>query len=100
MSEFYETAAAILISMPPTFCSPCWPYGGARAGSLWLVRNKLGPSRDVAFSLIWICAFLLPVFDLGVFPQGDIVHDRYFYLPSLWRLAAPRAGLGPVLARA
>ena len=25
---------------------------------------------------------LLPAFDLGVFPANDLVHDRYFYLPS------------------
>jgi tetratricopeptide (TPR) repeat protein len=54
---------------------------GALALAIWLVRAKLG-SREVVFSMVWIVALLLPVFDLGVFPQGDIVHDRYFYLPS------------------
>jgi len=79
MSEFYETplqshfdAAHVLLPILAL---------ATLALILWLVRNKLG-SRDVAFSLIWIFAFLLPVFDLGVFPQGDIVHDRYFYVPS------------------
>jgi len=25
---------------------------------------------------------LLPALDLGIFPHGQLVHDRYFYLPS------------------
>jgi tetratricopeptide (TPR) repeat protein len=79
MSEFYDAplrshfdAAHVLFPVLAL---------AALALILWLVRDKLG-SREVSFSVIWMCAFLLPAFDLGVFPQGDIVHDRYFYLPS------------------
>ena len=79
MSEFYETplqshfdAAHVLFPVLAL---------ATLALILWLFRKKLG-SREIAFSLVWMCAFLLPVFDLGVFPQGDIVHDRYFYVPS------------------
>ena len=99
MSEFYETplqshfnAAHVLFPVLAL---------AALALILWLVRNKLG-SREVAFSLVWMCAFLLPVFDLGVFPQGDIVHDRYFYVPSfgaalLLALALDRLSRGKLL---
>lgn len=99
MSEFYETplqshfdAADVLLPVLALV---------ALALILWLVRNKLG-SRDVAFSVVWMCAFLLPVFDLGVFPQGDIVHDRYFYVPSfgaslLLALALDRVSRGALL---
>jgi protein O-mannosyl-transferase len=48
---------------------------------LWLFRNKLG-QREVIFGAIWMIAPLLPVLDIAVLPQGDLVHDRYFYLPS------------------
>ena len=78
-SEFYELplrsrfdAAHVLLPLVVL---------AALALALWLVRKKLG-SREVVFSAVWMVALLLPVFDLGVFPQGDIVHDRYFYLPS------------------
>jgi len=42
-------------------------------------------SRDAAvgFASIWLVAALLPVFDLRVLEQGDFVHDRYLYLPSV-----------------
>jgi tetratricopeptide (TPR) repeat protein len=99
MSEFYETplqshfnAAHVLLPVLAL---------AALALILWLVRNKLG-WREVAFALVWMCAFLLPVFDLGVFPQGDIVHDRYFYVPSfgaalLLALALDRLSRGKLL---
>jgi tetratricopeptide (TPR) repeat protein len=48
---------------------------------LWLFRNKLG-EWEVIFGAIWMIAPLLPVLDIAVLPQGDLVHDRYFYLPS------------------
>jgi tetratricopeptide (TPR) repeat protein len=48
---------------------------------LWLIRRRLG-SREIAFAVAWMLLPLLPVFDFVVFPQGDMVHDRYFYLPS------------------
>ena len=48
---------------------------------LWFFRKKLG-QREVIFGAIWMIAPLLPVLDIAVLPQGDLVHDRYFYLPS------------------
>ena len=48
---------------------------------LWFFRKKLG-GREVIFGAIWMMAPLLPVLDIAVLPQGDVVHDRYFYLPS------------------
>ncbi len=48
---------------------------------VWFFRKKLG-QREVIFGVIWMIAPLLPVLDIAVLPQGDLVHDRYFYLPS------------------
>ena len=48
---------------------------------LWFFRKKLG-GREVIFGAIWMIVPLLPVLDIAVLPQGDVVHDRYFYLPS------------------
>jgi protein O-mannosyl-transferase len=99
MSEFYETPlqshfGAAHVLFPVLALAALFLI-------LWRVRKKLG-SREVAFSLVWMCAFLLPVFDLGVFPQGDIVHDRYFYVPSfgaalLLALALDRLSPGKLL---
>jgi len=51
------------------------------AAILWLARKKLG-SREVAFAAVWMIAPLLPVLDFAVLPPGQLVHDRYLYLPS------------------
>jgi protein O-mannosyl-transferase len=50
--------------------------------ALWLFRRQLG-SREVAFCALWMVVPILPVLDTAVLPLSDIVHDRYFYLPSL-----------------
>jgi tetratricopeptide (TPR) repeat protein len=63
----------------------------AAAGAvLWYFRRRLGP-REVLFALVAIAVPLLPAMNLSVFPQGELVHDRYSYLPSLG--AALLAGL-------
>ena len=62
----------------------------AAGGALWRLRRRLG-SREVLFALAAIGVPLLPALTLSVFPPGDLVHDRYFYLPSLG--AALLAGL-------
>jgi len=55
---------------------------GAAAGALWYFRRKLG-AREVIFALVAIAVPLLPVLYLSVFPRGELVHDRYLYLPGL-----------------
>lgn len=40
-------------------------------------------SRRAAFASVWLLVPLLPLLDLSVFPRGEIVHDRYLYLPSI-----------------
>jgi tetratricopeptide (TPR) repeat protein len=39
-------------------------------------------SRRVLFCCAWILLMLLPVLNLGALVQGEVVHDRYLYLPS------------------
>lgn len=50
--------------------------------ALWYWQHRSG-SREVRFALVWICVPLLPLLNLSVFQVGDLVHDRYLYLPSL-----------------
>lgn len=54
----------------------------ALAITMWLVRNYLGP-RDASLALMWIIIPLLPALDFVVFRGGELVHDRYFYVPSI-----------------
>ena len=40
-------------------------------------------SRDARFAAIWVVVPLLPFLDLRVLPEGDFIHDRFLYLPSI-----------------
>jgi tetratricopeptide (TPR) repeat protein len=40
-------------------------------------------SRLIAFFCIWMALPILPLFNLSVFKDGEIAHDRYLYLPSV-----------------
>jgi Flp pilus assembly protein TadD/Gpi18-like mannosyltransferase len=50
--------------------------------AIWMARNSLG-AREVKFASCWIILPLLPLLDLRILPLDEIVHDRYFYLPSV-----------------
>ncbi|MGB6430175.1 MAG: tetratricopeptide repeat protein [Candidatus Acidiferrales bacterium] len=50
--------------------------------AIWMARNELG-AREVKFALFWVIVPLLPVLDSRMLPKDEIVHDRYFYLPSI-----------------
>jgi Flp pilus assembly protein TadD len=52
------------------------------AAGVWFFRRKL-LTREVAFALAWMSIPLLPALNLSIFPLGELVHDRYFYLPGL-----------------
>jgi tetratricopeptide (TPR) repeat protein len=54
--------------------------GAALIVGMWWWRSR---SRLVAFAAAWLVLPLLPLLDLRVLPQGDFVHDRYLYLPSI-----------------
>jgi tetratricopeptide (TPR) repeat protein len=40
-------------------------------------------SRRAGFAAVWLLAPLLPLLKLTVFPNGEIIHDRYLYLSSM-----------------
>jgi len=66
------------------------------AGLLWMWSRK---AKAVAFISALLALPLLPLLNLSVFYQGEIVHDRYLYLPSigfsmLVALALKRIGSG------
>jgi cytochrome c-type biogenesis protein CcmH/NrfG len=50
--------------------------------AIWAARNYLG-AREVKFALLWVIVPLLPVLDARMLPQDEMIHERYFYLPSV-----------------
>ena len=66
------------------------------AGFLWMWSRK---DKVVAFASALLVLPMLPLLNLSVFLPGEIVHDRYLYLPSigfsiLVALALKRIGSG------
>ena len=54
----------------------------AVAAALWMLRKRLGV-RATGYAAIWMVIPLLPALDTFVFRNGELVHDRYFYVPSI-----------------
>jgi protein O-mannosyl-transferase len=54
----------------------------ALACALWLLRKRLGV-QDTGYALAWLVIPLLPALDSFVFSNGELVHDRYLYVPSI-----------------
>ncbi len=52
----------------------------------WYERARAVSSREgkcLTFAFLWMVVAILPVLDLRMLPKGEIVHDRYLYLPSV-----------------
>jgi tetratricopeptide (TPR) repeat protein len=54
----------------------------AITAALWAARGHLG-ARETGYAVAWILIPLLPVLDIAIFRADELVHDRYFYVPSL-----------------
>jgi protein O-mannosyl-transferase len=54
----------------------------AIAIALWMLRKPLG-IRETGYAVAWVLIPLLPAMDTFVFGNGELVHDRYFYVPSI-----------------
>jgi protein O-mannosyl-transferase len=50
--------------------------------AVWMLRKPLG-IRDTGYSVVWAVIPLLPALDTFVFGNGELAHDRYFYVPSI-----------------
>jgi protein O-mannosyl-transferase len=54
----------------------------AVAAAVWAFRKRLDENM-AAFAAAWIVISLLPALDTFVFSPQELVHDRYFYIPSI-----------------
>ena len=54
----------------------------AIALAVWMLRKPLG-IRAIGYAVVWMAIPLLPALDTFVFANGELLHDRYFYVPSI-----------------
>ena len=54
----------------------------AMACAVWMLRKPLGV-QATGYALVWLAIPLLPALDSFVFSNGELVHDRYLYVPSI-----------------
>lgn len=55
------------------------------AAGLWMFARKSEPRnrRALLIAYLWLVLPILPVLNISVFAEGEAVHDRYLYLPSI-----------------
>jgi protein O-mannosyl-transferase len=84
LSEFYSLDYARQASAQAFWLPLALVLTSAIAVWLMLLALTRGRARQVTrFALVLIVVPLLPVLDLRSLTAGDIVHDRYVYLPSV-----------------
>ena len=84
LSEFYDTP---YVSRPGlvSFWLPLAAIVLAILALWWAIRRIKAPSdrRTLAFACVWLVVPLLPALNVGAFRRGDLIHDRYLFLPTM-----------------
>lgn len=80
LSEFYDVFIQSRLSLAGVVLPALLLI--AMAVAVWMLRKRLG-IRAAAYAAAWLVIPLLPALDTFVFRAGEIVHDRYFYVPSI-----------------
>jgi tetratricopeptide (TPR) repeat protein len=80
LSEFYDLSYQQKLSAAHVFLPLAVLL--ALGLAIWMLRNRLG-TKAVGYAAAWIVIPLLPVLDTFVFKPDELVHDRYFYVPSI-----------------
>jgi protein O-mannosyl-transferase len=91
LGPFYPLA---FVSSPRSlaFIAPVLVLAALLATLVWLYR-RVTDRRLFEFSVVWIFAPLIAPLYLKLFPDFELVHDRYLYLPSIALGIALAAGL-------
>jgi hypothetical protein len=83
LSAFYDTP---YVREPrlSNFILPATAVASLAFG-LWLAlkRSTQDNRQVIGFALIWLALPILPLLNISVFREGEMVHDRYLYLPSV-----------------
>jgi tetratricopeptide (TPR) repeat protein len=80
LSEYYD----LYYQLHPSLLHVILPVSivVAIASLIWMFRKQLG-TLEAGYAAIWIMIPLLPALSFVVFYPDQLVHDRYFYLPSV-----------------
>lgn len=68
-------------------------------GLVALTLRRPATRRAVAFGWCWLGGTILPVLNLRALPRGEILHDRFLYLPGLGFCVVAGALIGLALRR-
>lgn len=80
LSGFYDLPYVTSLSLR-SFVLPLLGVAAVAGGLFfWWWKSR---DRVLAFAAVLLILPLLPLMNLGVFVEGEIVHDRYLYLPSI-----------------
>jgi hypothetical protein len=80
MSGFYDS---LYVTQPdsPRFFLPVLLLAGVAAGiAFWSRRSR---SPIIIFAFLWALLSLLPVLDIRLMQEGDFIHIRFLYVPSI-----------------
>jgi Tfp pilus assembly protein PilF len=88
---FWPANLSVFYDLPyvtsPGLANFALPVAGLVAFSslLWLLWRRLEQDnrRSIIIALAWLILPIIPVLNLSVFAEGETVHDRYLYLPSI-----------------
>src|ERR1041384_802734 len=84
LSEFYDTP---YVESPGlfSFFLPLAVVVLVGSGLWWAIhRIKSRHERQMlAFACAWMVIPIIPVLNIGVFRKGDLIHDRYLFLPTI-----------------
>ena len=80
LSEFYDLPYQTRPNLAHVFLPAVIVF--LMVGAVCMVRNRIG-SRHVGYAALWILVPLLPALNIFLFKVDDLVHDRYFYVPSI-----------------
>lgn len=84
LSEFYDTPYVQTPGLT-TFFLPLAAIVLTVAGLWWAIK-RVKAQRDrqiLAFACAWIVIPILPVLNVTAFRKGDLIHDRYLFLPTI-----------------
>jgi tetratricopeptide (TPR) repeat protein len=84
LSEFYDTPFVLRAGFRNFVVPLVAVLAVTSAVAWWIWRMKdRGQKRLAAFAIAWIVIPLLPVLNITTFREGDLIHDRYLFLPTV-----------------
>jgi Tfp pilus assembly protein PilF len=99
LSEFYDTPYV----KSPGLLNFVLPLAAVVIAviALWWAIRRVKNDRDrrtLAFACAWIVIPILPVLNIATFRPGDLIHDRYLFLPTIGVAILVACGLRKIRA--